>query len=71
MGALARATAKELLELIISTKINIALCAIAVLCLMCYMASGNFVRESVTWTVAWVLHFALMSAMDIKKGGRR
>lgn len=69
MGALATATATVLLKLLTSLRINIALAAVALVSLLCWLISDDYSREAVTWITAWVLHFAVMSSLDIKKGG--
>ena len=68
--ALATATATVLLKLLTSLRINIALAVVALVSLMCWLLSdGFYAREAATWCCAWVLHFAAMSSIDIRKGG--
>ena len=66
--ALATATATVLLKLLTSLRINIVLAAVALVSLMCWLISDGQAGNA-TWCIAWILHFALMSAIDIKKGG--
>ena len=71
MEALATATATVLLKLLTSLRINIALAVVALVSLMCWLISDGQAGKPATWCIAWILHFALMSAIDIKKGGVR
>lgn len=68
--ALATAAVKALLKFLTSQSINTLLALCAFISLMCWLLSdGFYAREAATWCCAWVLHFALISAIDIKKGG--
>ena len=69
MEALATATATVLLKLLTSLRINIALAAVALVSLMCWLISDGQAGKPATWCCAWVLHFAAMSSIDIRKGG--
>ena len=69
--ALATATATVLLKLLTSLRVNIVLAAVALVSLMCWLISDGQAGKPATWCIAWILHFALMSAIDIKKGGVR
>lgn len=66
--ALATATANVLLKLLTSLRINIALAVVALVSLMCWLISDGQAGNA-TWCIVWILHFALISAIDIKKGG--
>ena len=67
--ALATATAKMLLEFLTSMRVNIVLATVALLSLMCWLISDGQAGDPATWCIAWVLHFAAMSSIDIRKGG--
>ena len=69
--ALATATATVLLKLLTSLRVNILLATVALVSLMCWLISDGLAGKPTTWCIVWVLHFALMSAIDIKKGGVR
>ena len=71
MEALATATATVLLKLLTSIKVNTVLAAVALVSLMCWLVSDGLAGDPATWCIAWVLHFALMSSIDIRKGGVR
>ena len=71
MEALATAAVKVLLELLTSIKVNTVLGAVALVSLLCWLISDGLAGRPATWCIAWVLHFALMSAIDIRKGGVR
>ena len=70
MEALATAAAQMLLKLLTSLRVNIVLAAVALVSLMCWLISDGQAGNA-TWCIVWILHFALMSAIDIKKGGVR
>ena len=64
------AAVKVLLQFLTSLKANTWLAALALLALMVYIISGNHSTAAILAVVAWVLHFATMSAIDIyTKGG--
>lgn len=70
--ALATAAAKALLtfaKIAISTSVNTLLALVAVLHLFAWILSEGQAGSPAPWCTAWVLHFALISAIDIKKGG--
>lgn len=70
IGALATAAVKVLLTFLTSLKVNSWLAAVALLALMGWLISDGQAGDPATWCIAWVLHFALMSAIDInRKGG--
>ena len=70
MGTLATAAVKALLKFLTSQSINTLLALCAFISLMCWLLSdGFYAREAATWCIAWVLHFAAMSSIDIRKGG--
>lgn len=69
--ALATAAAKALLEftrVAISATVNTVLAAVALVSLLCWLISDGQAGGA-TWCIVWVLHFALMSGIDIRKGG--
>lgn len=70
--ALATAAAKALLtfaKIAISTSVNTLLALVAVMQLFAWILSDGQAGNPAPWCIAWVLHFALISAIDIKKGG--
>ena len=67
--ALATAAVQMLLKFLTSQSINTLLALCAFISLMCWLISDGHAGDPATWCIAWVLHFALMSALDIKKGG--
>ena len=69
MGTLATAAVKALLKFLTSQSINTLLALCAFISIMCWLLSDGHAGDPATWCIAWVLHFALMSALDIKKGG--
>ena len=69
MGTLATAAVKALLKFLTSQSINTLLAFCAFISVMCWLLSGAYARETATWCCAWVLHFAAMSSIDIRKGG--
>lgn len=70
IGALATAAVQMLLKFLTSQSINTLLAFCAFISLMCWLLSdGFYAREAATWCCAWVLHFAAMSSIDIRKGG--
>ena len=68
MGTLATAAVKALLKFLTSQSINTLLALCAFISLMCWLISDGQAGNA-TWCIVWILHFALMSAIDIKKGG--
>lgn len=67
--ALATAAVQMLLKLLTSQSINTLLALCAFISLMCWLISDGHAGDPATWCIAWVLHFAIMSAIDIAKGG--
>lgn len=68
--AMTTAAVKVLLALLTSSKVNITLLAVALTSLMGWLISDGQVGDPASWGIAWVTHFALMSALDIiRKGG--
>lgn len=68
--ALATAAVQMLLKFLTSQSINTLLALCAFISVMCWLLSdGFYAREAATWCCAWVLHFAAMSSIDIRKGG--
>ena len=70
MGTLATAAVKALLKFLTSQSINTLLALCAFISLMCWLISDGQAGNA-TWCIVWILHFALMSAIDIRKGGVR
>lgn len=71
--ALATAAAKALLtfaKIAISSSVNTLLAAVALVSLLCWLLSDGQAGGA-TWCILWVLHFAIMSGIDIRKGGVR
>lgn len=72
--ALATAAAKALLtfaKIAISSSVNILLALVAVVCLFCWLISGQHTAMTAMATLAWVLHLAVTLTIDIAKGGER
>jgi len=71
---LATAAAKALLtfaKIAISSSVNTLLALVAVMQLFAWILSDGTAGNPAPWCIAWVLHFALISAIDIRKGGVR
>ena len=69
--ALATAAVKVLLKFAKSTTVNATLALVAAMQVLAWILSGGQAGNPAPWCIAWVLHFALMSALDIKKGGEQ
>lgn len=70
IGALATAAVQMLLKFLTSQSINTLLAMCAFISLMGWLISDGQAGDPATWCIAWVLHFAAMSAIDIhRKGG--
>lgn len=68
--ALATAAVKVLLEFLTSLKVNTWLATAALFALCCSLISGHLSTVAFFAIVAWISHFAAMSAIDIhRKGG--
>lgn len=67
--ALATAAVQMLLKFLTSQSINTLLALCAFISLMCWLISDGHAGDPATWCIAWVLHFAAMSSIDIRKGG--
>lgn len=67
--ALATAAVKMLLKFLTSQSINTLLALCAFISLMCWLISDGQAGNPAPWCIAWVLHFAAMSSIDIRKGG--
>ena len=68
--ALATAAVKVLLTFLTSLKVNTWLAAAALIELSCSLISGNLSTVALLTIVAWISHFAAISAIDIhRKGG--
>ena len=53
----------------LTLQVNILLAAVALVCLLSWLITGQHSAVAIFATVAWVLHFAIMSAIGIAKGG--
>ena len=69
IGALATAAVQMLLKFLTSQSINTLLALCAFISLMCWLISDGQAGNPAPWCCAWVLHFAAMSSIDIRKGG--
>ena len=58
-------------KIAISSSVNTLLALVAVMQLFAWILSDGQAGNPAPWCIAWVLHFALMSAIDIRKGGVR
>ena len=67
--ALATAAVQMLLKFLTSQSINTLLALCAFISLMCWLISDGLAGNPAPWCIAWVLHFAAMSSIDIRKGG--
>lgn len=68
MGTLATAAVKALLKFL-TLQVNFSLAAVALVCLLSWLITGQHATVAIFATVVWVCHFAVMSAIDIAKGG--
>lgn len=68
MGTLATALGHIVLKLF-TLQINAMLGFVALVSLMCWLISDGHAGDPATWCIVWVLHFAAMSSIDIRKGG--
>lgn len=50
-------------------QVNILLAAVALVCLLSWLITGQHTTVAIFAIVAWVFHLAVMSAIDIAKGG--
>lgn len=66
--ALATALGHVVLKLF-TTRINILLATIALVCLFCWLISGQHTSITAMAVLAWVLHLAVTLTIDIAKGG--
>ncbi len=66
--ALATAAGHVVLKLF-TTRINILLATMALVCLFCWLISGQHTAMTAMAVLAWVLHLAVTLTIDIKKGG--
>ena len=53
----------------LTVKVNTLLAAVALVCLLSWLITGQHATVAIFATGTWVLHFAVMSAIDIAKGG--
>ncbi len=67
---MATASTKVMLQFLTSLKVDCCLAAAALVCVILWMISETYVNPAACATVLWVLHFAVMSSLDIaRKGG--
>ena len=66
--ALATALGHVVLKLF-TTRINILLASIALVCLFCWLISGQHTTMTAMAVLAWVRHLAVTLIIDIAKGG--
>lgn len=50
-------------------QVNILLAAVALVCLLSWLITEQHTTVAIFAIVAWVFHLAVMSAIDIAKGG--
>ncbi len=53
----------------LTLQVNIPLAAVALVCLLSWLITGQHTTVAIFATVVWVCHFAIMSVIDIAKGG--
>lgn len=53
----------------LTLQVNILLAAVALVSLLSWLITGQHTTVAIFATVVWVCHFAIMSAIDIAKGG--
>jgi hypothetical protein len=68
IGALATALGHVVLKLF-TTRTNILLASMAMICLFCWLISGQHTTMTAMAVLAWVLHLAVTLTIDIAKGG--
>lgn len=68
MEALATALGHVVLKLF-TTRINILPASIALVCLFCWLISGQHTTMTAMAVLAWVLHLSVTLIIDIAKGG--
>ena len=68
MEALATALGHVVLKLF-TTRINILPASMALVCLLCWLISGQHTTMTAMAVLAWVLHLAVTLIIDIAKGG--
>ena len=68
--ALATALGHVVLQLF-TTRINILLASMAMICLFCWLISGQHTSMTAMAVLAWVLHLAVTLIIDIAKGGEQ
>lgn len=66
---LAKVLATKALEFLTSLRLSIVLGVVAFIAIMLYQATGDHPVLMACLTLVWVLHFAAMATIDIKKGG--
>ena len=70
MEALATALGHVVLKLF-TTRMNILLASMAMICLFCWLISGQHTTMTAMAVLAWVLHLAVTLIIDIAKGGEQ
>ncbi len=68
LADLAKVLAAKALELLTSMRLSCVLGCLAVIAVLLYQATGEHPVLMATLTLGWALHFAVLSAIDIKKG---
>lgn len=53
----------------LTLQVNILLAAVALVCLFCWLISGQHTTMTAMAVMAWVLHLAVTLIIDIAKGG--
>lgn len=53
----------------LSLRVNILLASMALVCLFCWLISGQHTTMTAMAVLAWVLHLAVTLIIDIAKGG--
>ena len=68
--ALATALGHVVLKLF-TTRTNLLMAVTALVCLLCYLISGQHPVFTALVCMAWILHLAVVLTIDIAKGGAR
>jgi len=55
----------------LTLQVNILLASMALVCLFCWLISGQHTTMTAMAVLAWVLHLAVTLTIDIAKGGAR
>lgn len=67
--AMTTAAVQVLLKFLTSLTVDCCLAAAALVCVILWTISETYVNQAACATILWVLHFAAMSAIDIRKKG--